>query len=473
MAADDNKHYDIEVLGTCMTNLTKGSQYTQNVEGKYLWSYAQEEALVAVSEKGGDGCDRLITDPERRAKRIAARYADLYFKSAEKTQGELQFHWPALAAFVVKDIVDAFRYSREQVLTGGWRNAARTSAASAVMSELVSDASPYEHAVRVYAALAKGNLWLFMDIYPWLWFVLEYGVNKDGSLNAARLNAYVGERDTNTLQQQSKAAVQELPFGANWLGRLKGRTASDPVYQKAGKFFETRPVWVGVDGGYGQHQANAYQAHRYIKQHVKDWDAGYRLPPSKYWHAFSEAYYVMEEERSELSRVAGDAGATARLQKIARFGVTPEMRKTYNVLVQEFNARGDEAKFSKQKDELMQIAKQEQLNILQPLIYEDAKLVKTMNVNHIISRYSGGFLSPRYAVIYSAASKTDDPKLQTVFDEPKSPWDYATGAKQSLPNPVDRMKYVNDIATKYNDLMATQRRYMEGELQKIRGCLNA
>jgi segregation and condensation protein A len=138
-------------------------QHTQNVERKYLWSYAQEEALVAVSEKGGDGCYRLITDPERRAKRIAARYADLYFKSAEKSQGGMQLYWPALAAFVVEDIVEAYRYSREQVLNGGWRNAARTSSASALVSELVADGSPYEHALRVYAALAKGNLSRFMD----------------------------------------------------------------------------------------------------------------------------------------------------------------------------------------------------------------------------------------------------------------------------------------------------------------------
>jgi hypothetical protein len=72
--ADRNDHYDIEVLGTCMTNSTAGSQHTQTIDAKYLWSYAQEEALVAVSEKGGDGCFRLIADPERRAKRIAARY---------------------------------------------------------------------------------------------------------------------------------------------------------------------------------------------------------------------------------------------------------------------------------------------------------------------------------------------------------------------------------------------------------------
>ena len=469
----DAEGYHLEVLGTCMTNSQAGSQHTQTVEAKYLWSFAQEEALVALSEKGADKCWRLITDPERRARRIAARYADLYFKSAEKSQGQLQFYWPALAAFVVKDIVEAYRYAREDVLNGGPRNMARTSAASAVISTVVSDASPYEHALRVYAALAKGNLWLFMDIYPWLWYFLEYGLNNDGKLNANRMNSHVSQRDAGALQQQSNRAVKELPFGANWLGRIKTRAAADPVYAEASKFFDTKPVWTGDDGGYGQHQASAYQAHRYVKQHVKDYDKGYRLPPSKYWNAFNEAYYVMEEERRELGRIAADGAASARLDKVAQFKVTDAVQKTYGILIAEYGASGDAAKFAKQKSELQAIAKQEQLNVLQPLIYEDAKLIKTMNMNHVISRYSGGFLSPAYAVVYSAAAKTSDPKLQTVFDPSAGVVDYVTGPKKSLPNPDDRMEYVARIAEDFNRLMSRDRSYMEGELQKIRGWLNA
>jgi len=46
---------------------------------------------------------------------------DLYFKSAEKSQGEIQFYWVALAAFVVKDIVHAYEYTRDRVLSGAWR----------------------------------------------------------------------------------------------------------------------------------------------------------------------------------------------------------------------------------------------------------------------------------------------------------------------------------------------------------------
>lgn len=55
--------------------------------------------------------------------------------------------------------------------------------------------------MRVYAALAKVNLWLFQDIYPWLWYVLEYGLNDDGSFNGDRLEARVGQRDASSLQQ--------------------------------------------------------------------------------------------------------------------------------------------------------------------------------------------------------------------------------------------------------------------------------
>ena len=52
----DAEGFHLEVLGQCMTNPRKGSQHTQTVEARYLWSYAQEEALTALSEQGEDKC---------------------------------------------------------------------------------------------------------------------------------------------------------------------------------------------------------------------------------------------------------------------------------------------------------------------------------------------------------------------------------------------------------------------------------
>src|SRR5882724_6383941 len=196
-----------ETIGITPTNPTVGSKHKPVVDFKHLWSLSQQEALRILSNKNAKGIHKLEPDPEVRAQRIAGAYADLYFKSKQASQGKLQFYWAALAAFVVKDIYYAYKYTREEVLKGGVVNAAGNTVADA-----------YDHALRTYAALAKGNIWLFMDIYPWMWFVLEWGLKEDGSVDQALINAAASARSWSTYQEQSKTAVQWLPFGQDWLG---------------------------------------------------------------------------------------------------------------------------------------------------------------------------------------------------------------------------------------------------------------
>jgi len=282
----DDEGYEIEVLGTCMTNDRPDSEYVQIVEWRYLWSYAQEAALMAVSEPGDDKCWRLIKDPERRAKRIAGHYAELYFKSAEVSKGEVngikqskrkvQFYWSALAAFVVKDIVGAFEYSRENVFDGGFLNYLKTSAPAHLYSYFKSDADVYEHAMRAYIALAKGNLWLFMDIYPWLWFFLEYGIKKsDGTVKKETMDAAIGERNADTLQNQSKNAVKALPFGRAWLQEQQKWQAADHVWERAEEIAFPRPSW----GSMGSSpQASFIAANWHVRNNVAkdEHDISYR-----------------------------------------------------------------------------------------------------------------------------------------------------------------------------------------------------
>lgn len=472
MSSTSREEYEIEVLASCSTNTEPGSKHDRPVEPNLLWSYAQEEALVAVSEQGPDKVWRLITDPERRAKRIAARYADLYFKSADKSAGKLQLYWVALAAFVVKDIVAAFEYSRENVFSGGILNAVRTSEISKLVSQAWSGASPYEHAARVYAALAKGNIWLFMDIFPWMWFVLEYGIRPDGSINEALLKDHVTKRSTSALQQQSRCAVPELPFGSNWLARCVDRQAADSVYAQARAYFSEPPVWGGMHGGYGSFAATAHRAHDYVKRNIKDQDGGYRIPPSKYWAKFSEAFYVLEEERKEMRRLAGDVAAKSRLASVAEFKVTKEIIATYEHLISQ--AKADLGQKNRwQSQELNSVAWHEQINVLQPTIYADPEFIETLDTNHKVARAFGSFFSQPYILYLSASPVNSNPKRRVVFDEPKNPWDRITGPKKSLPNPEDRMQYVAQIADKFNDLMLAERNYMEGELRQIQRWINA
>jgi hypothetical protein len=459
-----------EVLGTCTTNTTPNSQHTAQVEYHHLWSYAQQAALIAVSDKNPQtGAYQLITDPERRAKRIAGHYAELYFRSATKSKDLIQFRWPALAAFVVKDIVEAFRFAREEVMQREWTDmasVARNSSMADLGSLLMTESSPYQHAIRTYSALAKGNLWLFMDIYPWLWFFLEYGIHPDGTLNRQRLDACLPHRNWQTFQQQSKKAVEELPFGPNWMGRLSARLKADPVYKAAGERFTVSASW-SPDGGYGQQTAAAMQAHSYCRAHVKEHDGGYRTPLSGYWGKFKEAYYIMEAEHAELGRMANDGGAAGAIIDLRKFTSTASVKKTYRDLIIEFSAKDQTVRTDAQKSELVNVAHQEQVNVLQQLIYSDPALKETMDTNHRFSRLTNGWISPKFKVIFSAAPNNTNPDLEAVFDEPDGVLARFTGTKRSLPNMEDRMEFVRQIADKFNYLMRTKCEYMEGEIRKI------
>ena len=476
MTKTDEKGVSIEVLGTCMTNTREGSQHDAKVEYRYLWSFAQQAALIAVSDKNPqDGCYHLIVDPERRAKRIAGHYASLYFDSAKKSDGKIQFYWPALAAFVVKDIVEAYRFAREDVLHREWKDIAsafRNSAASDLGSFMMTDDSPYQHVLRTYAALAKGNLWLFMDIYPWLWFFLAYGINADGSLNKKRLDACLPERDWNTFQKASKEAIEELPFGPNWMSRLAGKLKNDHVYNAATQKFNVSAKW-STELGYGNRSVGLYQAHHYCRAHVKENDNGYRTPCSGYWPKFKEAFYVMESEHIELGRMCADASAIAAVVKLRKFSATGAISATHKHLISEYSANGTIKRAGFQRDELVAIAEQEQINVLQPLIYTDALLKTTMDTNHWLSRLTDGWLSPKFRVIYRADAQNSDPELETVFDAPKTVVERFTGQMKSLPDARDRMNFVSQIAKDFNNLMTNKRTYMEGELQKILKWMNA
>jgi hypothetical protein len=343
---------------------------------------------------------------------------------------------------------------------------------SDIGSMLMTDDSPYQHALRTYCALAKGNLWLFMDIYPWYSFFLEFGINKDGSLNEQRLQAGPPERNWETYHKASKSAVEELPFGPNWMGRLGERLQSDPVYKTACAYFDYPPTW-SPDAGYGQHSATERRASAYCRAHVKDFDNGYRAPSSFYWGKFKQAFYVMEAEHGELKRMANDSSSINALIKLRHFALTPEVSRTYNHICAEYAEQPKEKKSERQRNELLAIANQEQINVLQPLIYNDPSLKKTMDINHQFSRLTNGWLSPKFKVIYSAAPQNSDLELETVFDAPTSMKEQLLGQRQSLPDVQDRMDFVGKIAKQFNFLMSTRRSYMDSELRKIMHWMSA
>ena len=250
------------------------------------------------------------------------------------------------------------------------------------------------------------------------------------------------------------------------MGRLKERLKIDPVYRKASAYFENVPQW-HPEMGYGQSGTMEYQAHTYCRAHVKEFDNGYRAPSSGYWGKFKQAFFVMEAEHVELARMANDKKSLSALAKLQSFAVTQEISMSYQYLAEEHAEQTGDKKRAMQLNELLAIANQEQVNVLQPLIYDDPHLKKTMDVNHRFSRLTDGWLSPKFKVIYSAAAQNLDPELETVFDAPSSLKERLTGERQSLPDMQDWMQFVRKIAKQFDHLMATRRDYMDSELKKI------
>ena len=165
--------------------------------------------------------------------------------------------------------------------------------------------------------------------------------------------------------------------------------------------------------------------------------------------------------------MANDSFALAAVARLRTFSATSAISRTYRCLIDEYSAKTPSQKKLLQQDELVAIAEQEQLNVLQPLIYNDPLLKVTMDVNHRFSRLTNGWLSPRFKVIYRASAVNDDPELETVFDAPDSILERFSGQIQSLPNPNDRIKFVEKIAKKFNRLMSERREYMDAEIAKI------
>jgi hypothetical protein len=165
--------------------------------------------------------------------------------------------------------------------------------------------------------------------------------------------------------------------------------------------------------------------------------------------------------------MANDKPALAVVSRLRVFGVTSAISRTYQYLIDEHRVDTASEKKKRQRNELVAIAEQEQLNVLQPLIYDDPLLKVTMDVNHRFSRLTNGWLSPKFKVIYKAAAVNNDPELETVFDAPKSVVERFSGEVQSLPSPADRMRFVQKIAKDFDFLMTTRPGFMEEELVKI------
>ena len=182
-------------LGFAMTSKEPNKCVTCIVTCEDQWSIMQMEALEKLGEEleGKIGLF-LVEDCVRRAQRTAGNYAQL-FLGDEGTEKEGRFYWPGLAAFAAKQVADGMETARKFYSTE---------------SRSAFEAVRYAAAVTYYY-LAKGNLWVFLEVVPWHLFYRQYG--------AKSFNHCSERRNVETYDAPVKRMLLEQPWA---IGPFKG-----------------------------------------------------------------------------------------------------------------------------------------------------------------------------------------------------------------------------------------------------------
>ncbi|MGN6085717.1 DUF2515 family protein [Trinickia sp.] len=144
----------------------------------------------------------FVENAIRRAKRAAGNYAQLFLDD-EGTDKAGRFYWPGLAAFAAKQVADGLRIA-DGFIDGESRS--------------VFGAGRFAAAVTYYY-LAKGNLWLFLEVVPWHLFYRQYG--------AKSFNHCCERRNFKTYDAPVKAMIEPLPWATgpneNLIKKLRKR----------------------------------------------------------------------------------------------------------------------------------------------------------------------------------------------------------------------------------------------------------
>lgn len=172
-------------VGQGTTNQMPDSCVDCTIKCEDLWSVAQMKNIGFEAESG-----RFIEDAMRRAKRTAGNYAQL-FLADEGTDKAGRFYWPGLAAFAAKEVVAGMDLAMQfmsvqkpQAALGMARDSARVT----------------------FYYLAKGNLWVFLEVTTWHLFYRDYG---------KELFEHCKEkRDVGTYDPAVKKIIQSLPWAS-------------------------------------------------------------------------------------------------------------------------------------------------------------------------------------------------------------------------------------------------------------------
>lgn len=189
----------------------------------------------------------------------------------------------------------------------------------------------------------------------------------------------------------------------------------------------------------------------WLFQDIFCWHWFYSKYPNKFEECSGErdSEAFDEKVKSALKRLPW---AEESLAVIDNFKVKKEVVDAFLVIKQTEEASPGGVRQELQFKSLLATAKHEQLNILQPLIYEDPVFQTILDVQKAAE---GLPLVPLRSAAFSTACDVKDPELREQMIE------------GDLYSAQDRMEFINNIAVKYHGLMIRKEKYMEHTITEI------
>lgn len=172
-------------ISTNMTNPVFNSQCTANMNYNQIWSYQQLISMILLSKEYTNTEYRFLDDSEQqgqtqeRIKAIASYYAIMYLETSKKGNKNLKgrFYWMGLAVFAAKQVFCGV-LAMDDVVNKGLSIASyygnklddftgAKKIAPEWMVHLEENALSNEELQYVRERILLGNLFLFLDIYPY------------------------------------------------------------------------------------------------------------------------------------------------------------------------------------------------------------------------------------------------------------------------------------------------------------------
>lgn len=140
------------------------------------------------------------------------------------------------------------------------------------------------------------------------------------------------------------------------------------------------------------------------------------------------------------------------LEVLNNLRLTDELVGAFKCIQDYEDAANSRLKQHLQMRSLLLIANHEQLNVLQPLIYDNWQFKRTLDMQALLE---GVPLLPKRIASFSAACDVSDESLRVQMKE------------GDLYDAVNRMEFIRNVATHYHFLMNTRSEYMEETMRYI------